>query len=398
MSGSDGESQSEITEAKKTMQSDNDRRDSAIKAAECLCKGTGASSTSNPFICNPVIVYIVSAYMRANKQAIKQVVLGHFAPQTIHAAKNELWLKYPSKLIGEQKVRKGSLLKPKHEFETEDIIDAISVIDAEGTPFCAHVSAYDMHLIPPCRPEELIHVSVVERLNRIEAQMMVMHEQMSGLREENHMLRQRIDREAEHNCDLRAKVDFMVMPPPFPPPLPPPSRQTQRPATYAEKASMQQTKSQQQQQQTGSWSADQETNNTRSRAGSQSSAASDYRVPPKEKRRQRRRQPRHMGTRTTPSDCSLKGAPLPMRDLFVYRVMKPSTCDDIRTYIQELNINATLGDIEMVAHAKFNSFHVSCDVVSYKRLMNPGMWTEGICVDKYWQKASKTDTHSNGGS
>ena len=117
-------------------QSDGDRRD-MIKDIECPCKG------QNSFLCNPLLAYVGSAFMRANKQSIKRVVLGHFTPQAIHAAKNELWLNFPSRIIGDQKVRKGSTLKPKQEFEVEDIVDAISTLDAEGIPLCLHVSAYD---------------------------------------------------------------------------------------------------------------------------------------------------------------------------------------------------------------------------------------------------------------
>ena len=241
--------------------------------------------------------------------------------------------------------------------------------------------------------------------------MMLMHEQMSELREENIMLRQRIDNEAERNTETKARVDLLEMPPP---------RQNNKPATYAEKLSMQQTtvksvstprktthtmvklpEPEPQQLQLGQLRARQEINSTRKRSESQSSMASsnDFQLQPKEKRRLRRRQLLNRGTKISPVDSNLKGAPLPMRDLFAYRVMKPSTCDDIRAYIKKLDINATLGDIKLVAHqnAKYNSFHVSCDVVSYKHLMNPDMWIEGICVDKYRQKANKSDNNNNGG-
>ena len=58
----------------------------------------------------------------------------------------------------------------------------------------------------------------------------------------------------------------------------------------------------------------------------------------------------------------------------------------------------TIGEIELLAHpeAKYNSFRVSCDVVSFKCLLDPDLWIEGICVDKYRQRANRADSHQNG--
>ena len=97
---------------------------------------------------------------------------------------------------------------------------------------------------------------------------------------------------------------------------------------------------------------------------------------------------RNRGSRDTPPDSQLKGAPAPMRDLFVFRVMKPSSCDDVKSYVQDLNLNVEVGDIELLSHpdSKFNSFRVSCDIASFKRLLNGENWPNGVCVDRYRRK------------
>jgi hypothetical protein len=128
---------------------------------QCQCEG-GAS----PVICNAVLGYMFCSLQCSTAANVRRVVLGHFPPEEIHAAKNVLW---ESGLISAELInRRGGTTKTKEEFEADDIIDALVELDKDTTSFAIHVPATQLLRLPRLKPEDMHAVQVVEKIKDIE--------------------------------------------------------------------------------------------------------------------------------------------------------------------------------------------------------------------------------------
>ena len=80
---------------------------------------------------------------------------------------------------------------------------------------------------------------------------------------------------------------------------------------------------------------------------------------------------------------SIRGAPEPRRDVFIYRVAFETTADMMRRHINDVGV--TIDSMHCVSnpHAKYKSFKVTTALSNYDELFNPEMWPSGICVRKY---------------
>ena len=405
-----------------------------------------SSPLSAPMINSPLLSYVHASLQTGTKEQIRRVVLGHFDPKLVTDAKNDLWASYAD-VLGEKKTRKGSNSKSKYEFEMDDIFDAMDKLDALKIEPNFVVSATDLFLLPRTRPEEVLSISIIERLSTLECQMQRIIEEyvVDPCRSEIFSTLKDI---AHDNIALKKRIDALEMPPPSgarvpdqripqihrplkvhqqsqqllvqQPQQPQQSQQPQQPQQLTPPSSQQLQMQQPQQEQQvppptqssspppsqmqqpqlqqlnmpshlppeSSIRASRESLHSLASWPSMSTTSQGFKLPAKQVRRNRRRAMRNCGTRPTLEDSHLKGAPVPMRDLFIYRVMKPSTCNDIITYIKGLKLNVEVADIELVAHpeAKYNSFRVSCNITSFKRLLNGEIWPDGVCVDRFRSK------------
>ena len=410
--------------------SDPDDEVTMLKTSvNCSLGCEDASSSQTDVINSPLLSYMYASLQTGTREQLKRVVLGHFDPKLISDAKKDLWKCYGD-VLGKMKERKGSCTKPKYEFEVDDVLDAMNKLDTLKIEPNLVVSASDLFLLPRTRPEEVLPISIIERLSTLESQMKRIIEEyvVDPCRSEIFSTLREI---AQDNVTLKRRVDSLEMPPPvLPQPVNPRPQHTQvlknsqllqqqqQKSQSSHQHLMQQQPNQESlphsslqqpqqppdrqqppyQQQTSKLPPAGPTAPTRRNDvhGSQGSLASwpslasaqEFQLPAKQQRKMRRRAMRNRGTRSTADDTQLKGAPVPMRDLFVYRVMKPSSCDDVKRYIQSLNLNAEVGDIELLAHpeAKYNSFRVSCDVTNFKQLLKGENWPDGVCVDRFRRK------------
>ena len=112
------------------------------------------------------------------------------------------------------------------------------------------------------------------------------------------------------------------------------------------------------------------------------------RQPPKENAPRRQVQ----GNRTQlPDSCRFRGAPVPQKSLFISRVDKETTLDDLNDYIADLRLDVNVDKIELVSHAKArcNSFRLDLSACDFEKLMNPDLWPDGTCVRRYhWPRPS----------
>ncbi len=101
----------------------------------------------------------------------------------------------------------------------------------------------------------------------------------------------------------------------------------------------------------------------------------------RERQRQRQRQ-RQRAVFGTGNDDVIK-AGLKQRDLFVFRVDKERTKEQLQTYMEQKDVNVVSVEFVSVPEAASNSYHVvvHCKVVS--ELMEAEFWPAGVGCREY---------------
>ena len=87
----------------------------------------------------------------------------------------------------------------------------------------------------------------------------------------------------------------------------------------------------------------------------------------------------------TVSGGRIQGAPPPIRELFVSRVMRSTSDEDMLNYVKSLRVNII--DFERVSHddSKYKSYKVTVSISDYMYLFDSELWPEGIYVGRYNQ-------------
>ena len=87
----------------------------------------------------------------------------------------------------------------------------------------------------------------------------------------------------------------------------------------------------------------------------------------------------------TVSGGRIQGAPPPIRELFVSRVMRSTSDEDMLNYVKSLRVNII--DFERVSHddSKYKSYNVTVSISDYMYLFDSELWPEGIYVGRYNQ-------------
>ena len=86
------------------------------------------------------------------------------------------------------------------------------------------------------------------------------------------------------------------------------------------------------------------------------------------------------------------------RELFIVRVDKEHTADDIKEFIQEQEVTAI--DISCVSHADSytNSYDVVAQANNVDNISMPDSWPEGICCRRVYRKRKEQHTNGNAGN
>ena len=80
----------------------------------------------------------------------------------------------------------------------------------------------------------------------------------------------------------------------------------------------------------------------------------------------------------------MKGAPLPTRSMFIIRVDRETSDDNMRDWISKQKINIII-----------KSYKLIVSVSDYVSLCKPSQWPVGICISKY-HPPKATEIKNNG--
>ena len=110
----------------------------------------------------------------------------------ISSAKDDLWTHCGARIIGEKKRRKETPSRTFNKANIIDIMQTISQLDKSDSLRNVAINARSLQLIPRSHPEELNNISLVDRLNRLDARMTNMQTQLNGVTAYNMFLRDKL--------------------------------------------------------------------------------------------------------------------------------------------------------------------------------------------------------------
>lgn len=189
------------TDPKVIMRSDN--ASDVINTASNESLVEDHSPSQSPPIIQPVLAYIVFAMHSGTNDNVRNAVLGHFTMEQIIEAKDELWANGDSNVIGDKLRRKDSSVRSEKDAHVQDIINVLSKMDKVNKLPMIAVYAHDLHLIPRSHPEELNNVSLIDRLNRLEARITSLTEVVDRNMSENLVLKDKLESHTSYASVVR---------------------------------------------------------------------------------------------------------------------------------------------------------------------------------------------------
>jgi hypothetical protein len=110
-------------------------------------------------------------------------------------------------------------------------------------------------------------------------------------------------------------------------------------------------------------------------------SVSSYEVPRTHKKKQKRN--KFISGTVSPNSSAFKGAPMPDRHLFIYRVDKSASDRDISAFLVARQFNVRELTCVSNENAKFKSFKLTVPVTEYSNLFDGNLWPAGVRVRKY---------------
>ncbi|ELU05760.1 hypothetical protein CAPTEDRAFT_204415, partial [Capitella teleta] len=77
--------------------------------------------------------------------------------------------------------------------ELDDIIEAMEAMDKAGVSVEFHIPAFELHLLPRTRPEDLLSVTFMENVKRLEARVAALDTHAALSTEQMSILKQKVD-------------------------------------------------------------------------------------------------------------------------------------------------------------------------------------------------------------
>ena len=124
--------------------------------------------------------------------------------------------------------------------------------------------------------------------------------------------------------------------------------------------------------------------------------ADGFILPPQTIRRQKRENARKQKVISgSGSSRRIRGAPEPSREIFVYRVHKETSEEDMRDFMDSNGFDVRAIECTSKPDSLFKSFHVTIPLSQVEKAFDPQLWPEGVRMRKYWpiRKVAESDKH-----
>ena len=335
---------------------------------------------------------------------IKRAITGYYAEADIVEAKHVLFEKCDALVIGPIKERRDGDSRSRVDAHVQDIISAMNKLDKANTMPTFAIPSNLLYSIPKSQPEELNNISVIDRLAQLENKWTKCQELLDKSLCQNINLQDRVDK-LEQTCRPSYSSVVSVSTPPTIVPGPlhvnvarpvtqqpvqhqtvrkaPPDKDRRLPYVHDVRNHVESIP------RDFLRPLDNPIHKTGSMDNVSDSGASGYQYQnqyQKKLDRQNTRSKRVIITGNRASEgvsTGFKGAPEPDRHLFVYRVDKSVSEDDISEYLTGKSVSFRSIDSISNPDAIFKSFKLTVAVSQYRQLFDGTLWPEGVKVRQY---------------
>jgi hypothetical protein len=316
-------------------------------------------------IINTVLAYIAFSMLSSSCDAIKRAVVGFFTLQQIVEAKDMLWELLSKDVTGDKFHRRDSQLRSEAEAHTSDIISVLQKMDRENKMPMFAVNYKHIGDMPISKPKEMNNIMMCDRLNRLEDTMQTMQGHMDRIIAENINFRDQFEKRSSVCMDSFADI------------VRKPANLTRNSLETSQTSSMPRN------------SQDKQKSELLPVSVSKPRKEQDedgFILPSYNKKHKNKAV---IGKSTV---CgSLKAAPEPCRDVFVFRTDKTTTVESLKNYLTEAGV--LVRDIVLLSHsdAVYSSFKVTVPISQLEKTMDPNIWPQGIGIRRFWNKKNKTE-------
>lgn len=333
-------------------------------------------------VLDPVLSYVHAGLNSASVDATIKATLSYYPREAIDNAKDMLYKECCDGIAKPKRI--DSELRKAVEADLHDIVAIMRKIDSnELPPTVFAVPSTKLGSLPRSRPEELLSISMADRICCLEEQFAQMKELTDGL----------ILSKLDHGFRIRKLEE-----------CPKPSVSESAPmqqgahwnpggppsSNHPNANALVQNQPQRPQQSKNSGAIPVASSQAKYSDIAAALSETDQEKWAMQKRKTRPRK-RIVGKGNAGGDSGLKGAPEPSRFLFVSRVDKQCTTNEITTHLQANDVIAR--DIECVSHEKsvFKSYKLTVGVSQFKPLLNPDIWPEGVRVEPWRERSKRKD-------
>lgn len=305
---------------------------------------------------DPVLSYLDGNKDTATTLQIREICTQFYNMEELKCAKDLLWQIGGEDLLGHYTRRRESAAVNAKVKTMEDIQNALETLHKSGATPAFAVGAETLNRLPRVAARESLPVSICERLNMNEERI----EQLESL--------------FSRVAAIEAKV--------------------QRPApvpgiNYAAVAAARPPAEQ------GFWSTSPIRKSTPTVTPSEPRTMATEAVPMGKKsevdshgfvRVQKNRQKRKKGTMGSRTDCQLKAAPEPMRDVFVGRLGKDVTAAEVTDHAKDGGV--ILHDLEQISSTSspYTSFRLRIRLSDLKKVIDGSFWPFGALVRRFYAR------------
>ena len=350
----------------------------------------------------PLLAYILFSMQSATRDNIKLAVLGRFSAEEILEAKSKLW-ESRGESLGQFPLRKESRARPEKEAHIIDILQAIDTLDKDENLPLIVIDAMSLGKIPRSHPEELNNISLCDRLNQLESRFKNMHDIMDRCVTENLAMKDEIEvlksKEKKSYADVASPIGINQAP--YSHPLGQMDKPTSNARRSMPNAKVQYKMTPQTVKEVEHCISDMKIQlrrngnmdshvDRKSECESQETIMKEFSVPTYHQKKERQRLKQIIKGKSD-ARCGVKGAPEPSRHVFIYRVDKDTTEDDIKNLLTENENPFTIRELKCLSHedAMYKSFKLSVPKSHLHRLYDDGLWPDGIRLRKYTPKIDK---------
>ena len=347
--------------------------------------------TTEKLYINEVLCYVSKYFHSSTKEQLCKTIERFYITDELIKAKKILYEIYPS--LGKFPQRKTSTVRSENSAHSEDIVQAIINLDGEKKE--CKFGAVNLDRIPRCSPNETELFAVAEKLSVLETKLNMLEFSVCENKNECSQAINDVNNKVENSYSkLENRIDTI----------------TKSQSTYADMVKNSNKEDQKMRNNTFNGRVDKiqrrpintesqnEMNHTVLHATGNSeisrSVSESNHVNIGKSNLSVRKKPKLI-IRGSGNNDTLKGAPPPKRDFFVYRVDSNVTSIDLESFLNDNSIKFNNVDKVSKSESKFNSFRLTVPYTEQDKILNDSFWPSGVLVRKFYEKKTAIGNDRN---